>query len=85
MQRLVEQGYELCSLDHLTGVHHDRWVADVGYHAPVVSDEQDCHSTFGLQLAQEIEYFCLDSDSAKDKLIFNRTVTLRDLWAKKGG
>jgi glutaminyl-tRNA synthetase len=23
-------------------------------------------------------YFCLDSDSTKDKLIFNRTVTLRD-------
>src|SRR5690606_22205194 len=28
-------------------------------------------------------YFCLDSDSSGDKLIFNRTVTLRDLWAKK--
>ncbi len=28
-------------------------------------------------------YFCLDSDSTKDKLIFNRTVTLRDMWAKE--
>ena len=27
-------------------------------------------------------YFCLDIDSTKDKLIFNRTVTLRDMWAK---
>jgi glutaminyl-tRNA synthetase len=27
-------------------------------------------------------YFCLDSDSTKDKLVFNRTVTLRDMWAK---
>jgi glutaminyl-tRNA synthetase len=27
-------------------------------------------------------YFCLDADSTKNKLIFNRTVTLRDLWAK---
>ncbi len=28
-------------------------------------------------------YFCVDSiDSAADKLIFNRTVTLRDTWAK---
>jgi glutaminyl-tRNA synthetase len=27
-------------------------------------------------------YFCLDVDSTKNKLIFNRTVTLRDLWAK---
>lgn len=28
-------------------------------------------------------YFCLDTDSSREKLIFNRTVTLRDLWAKK--
>lgn len=28
-------------------------------------------------------YFCLDPDSTSDKLIFNRTVTLRDMWAKK--
>ena len=28
-------------------------------------------------------YFCLDSkDSTKDKLIFNRTIALRDTWAK---
>lgn len=30
-----------------------------------------------------IGYFCLDSDSTKDKLVFNRTVTLRDMWAKE--
>jgi glutaminyl-tRNA synthetase len=28
-------------------------------------------------------YFCLDSDSTKDKLVFNRTVALRDMWAKE--
>ncbi|NLN75039.1 MAG: glutamine--tRNA ligase/YqeY domain fusion protein [Armatimonadetes bacterium] len=27
-------------------------------------------------------YFCVDSDSSADKLIFNRTVTLRDTWAR---
>ena len=27
-------------------------------------------------------YFCLDKDSTTDKLIFNRTVTLKDSWAK---
>ncbi len=27
-------------------------------------------------------YFCLDKDSAEDKLIFNRTVTLKDSWLK---
>lgn len=28
-------------------------------------------------------YFCLDPDSTPGKLIFNRTVTLRDMWAKE--
>ncbi len=28
-------------------------------------------------------YFCLDPDSTSEHLIFNRTVTLRDSWAKK--
>lgn len=28
-------------------------------------------------------YFCLDKDSGEGKLIFNRTVTLRDTWAKE--
>ena len=27
-------------------------------------------------------YFCVDSDSTEEKLIFNRTVSLRDSWAK---
>jgi len=27
-------------------------------------------------------YFCVDPDSSKGKLVFNRTVTLRDAWAK---
>ncbi|MBA3649664.1 MAG: glutamine--tRNA ligase/YqeY domain fusion protein [Chitinophagales bacterium] len=28
-------------------------------------------------------YFCLDKDSKEDNLIFNRTVTLKDSWAKE--
>jgi glutaminyl-tRNA synthetase len=28
-------------------------------------------------------YFSLDADSTKDKLIFNRAVTLKDMWAKE--
>ncbi|UCE62789.1 MAG: glutamine--tRNA ligase, partial [Nitrospirota bacterium] len=27
-------------------------------------------------------YFCVDSDSSDEKLVFNRTVSLRDSWAK---
>ena len=28
-------------------------------------------------------YFCLDKDSSKEKMIFNRTVSLKDGWAKE--
>ncbi len=27
-------------------------------------------------------YYCLDKESTKEKLVFNRTVTLKDGWAK---
>ncbi|MBZ0247681.1 MAG: glutamine--tRNA ligase/YqeY domain fusion protein [Cyclobacteriaceae bacterium] len=30
-----------------------------------------------------IGYFCMDLDSTKDKLVFNRTTTLRDMWSKE--
>ncbi|HNP53596.1 MAG TPA: glutamine--tRNA ligase, partial [Ferruginibacter sp.] len=28
-------------------------------------------------------YFCLDKDSTANKLVFNRTATLKDTWSKK--
>ncbi|MDZ7332065.1 MAG: glutamine--tRNA ligase/YqeY domain fusion protein [candidate division KSB1 bacterium] len=31
---------------------------------------------------ERLGYFCVDPDSTNDKLVFNRTVTLRDTWAK---
>jgi glutaminyl-tRNA synthetase len=31
---------------------------------------------------ERMGYFCVDPDSAKGKLVFNRTVSLRDTWAK---
>lgn len=31
---------------------------------------------------ERMGYFCVDPDSGEDKLVFNRTVTLRDPWAK---
>jgi len=31
---------------------------------------------------ERLGYFCADPDSSSDKLVFNRTVTLRDPWAK---
>ncbi|PCH77237.1 MAG: glutamine--tRNA ligase [Flavobacteriaceae bacterium] len=32
---------------------------------------------------QRLGYFCVDKDSTADKMVFNRTVALRDSWAKK--
>ncbi|WP_373057223.1 glutamine--tRNA ligase/YqeY domain fusion protein [Zunongwangia sp. H14] len=32
---------------------------------------------------QRIGYFCVDKDSTAEKIVFNRTVTLRDSWGKK--
>jgi len=31
---------------------------------------------------ERLGYFCVDPDSSPEKLVFNRTVTLRDTWAK---
>ncbi len=33
---------------------------------------------------ERLGYFCADVDSSDDNRVFNRTVTLRDSWAKKG-
>ncbi|MBI5775229.1 MAG: glutamine--tRNA ligase/YqeY domain fusion protein [Verrucomicrobia bacterium] len=32
---------------------------------------------------ERLAYFCLDRDSAPGKLVFNRTITLKDTWAKE--
>ena len=34
---------------------------------------------------ERIGYFCVDPDSAPGALVFNRTVSLRDTWAKIEG
>ena len=31
---------------------------------------------------ERLGYFCVDPDSTEQRLVFNRTVTLRDTWAK---
>jgi glutaminyl-tRNA synthetase len=31
---------------------------------------------------ERLGYFCVDEDSSGGKLIFNRTVTLKDAWAR---
>jgi len=34
---------------------------------------------------ERLGYFCVDYDSTPDRLVFNRTVTLKDTWAKIAG
>ncbi|HKP11740.1 MAG TPA: glutamine--tRNA ligase, partial [Blastocatellia bacterium] len=31
---------------------------------------------------ERLGYFCVDPDSAAERLVFNRTIGLRDTWAK---
>jgi glutaminyl-tRNA synthetase len=31
---------------------------------------------------ERLGYFCIDRDSAEDRIVFNRTVTLRDTWSR---
>ncbi len=41
------------------------------------------NETAGKQVQFErLGYFCVDSDSTQDKIVYNRTVTLKDSWAK---
>ena len=50
----------------------------------------DCHVEPSLKGAkpgsryqfERLGYFCVDPDSSDEKLVFNRTVSLRDTWAK---
>jgi glutaminyl-tRNA synthetase len=34
---------------------------------------------------ERLGYFCVDADSSGDRLVFNRTATLKDTWAKIAG
>ena len=34
---------------------------------------------------ERVGYFCVDNDSQPEKLVFNRTISLRDSWAKIAG
>ena len=38
--------------------------------------------TVVVVLFERVGYFCVDHDSTPEKLVFNRTATLRDTWVK---
>ncbi|WP_372367637.1 glutamine--tRNA ligase/YqeY domain fusion protein [Candidatus Uabimicrobium sp. HlEnr_7] len=49
-----------------------------GYIEPSVK-EAKAEKTYQFE---RVGYFCIDKDSTEEKLVFNRTITLKDSWAK---
>jgi glutaminyl-tRNA synthetase len=66
----------------------DDWLEQINPNSLEVLDK--CYIEPGLAQAkpgdrfqfERVGYFCVDPDSTEDKLVFNRTVGLRDAWAK---
>jgi len=64
--------------DFMDFVNPDSLEKVTGYLEPSLKDSQ-----IGDQVQfQRLGYFNVDKDSTPEKLVFNRTVTLRDTWAK---
>ena len=56
-------------------------------HVPAQSTPPSIRALTLLQPGDTVQfertgYFCVDPDSTDDRLVFNRTTTLRDSWAK---
>ncbi|MCM4154998.1 glutamine--tRNA ligase/YqeY domain fusion protein [Gramella sp. AN32] len=64
--------------DYLEFVNPDSLQVITGYLEPSLKNA----SVMDKFQFQRIGYFCVDKDSSKEKLIFNKTVGLRDSWAK---
>ncbi len=65
--------------DYLDFVNPDSLKVVTGYLEPSLKDAQILDK---VQF-QRIGYFCVDKDSTPENPVFNRTVSLRDSWAKK--
>jgi glutaminyl-tRNA synthetase len=67
--------------DWRTNINPDSLQTASGYVEPSLADARP-----GLRVQFErLGYFCVDKDSRPGKLVFNRTVTLKDTWAKIQG
>ncbi len=65
-------------IDFMEFVNPDSLEVITGYVEPSLKSAQ-IEERFQFQ---RIGYFCVDKDSCSEKLVFNRTVGLRDSWAK---
>ncbi|MBQ4913394.1 glutamine--tRNA ligase/YqeY domain fusion protein [Maribacter sp. MMG018] len=64
--------------DFMDFINPDSLKTITGYVEPSLKD-----ASIGERFQfQRIGYFCVDKDSSAEKLVFNRTVGLRDSWAK---
>ncbi len=61
----------------LSNLNTDSLKTITGYIEPYVGVASMKHFQF-----ERLGYFCLDEDSTNEKPVFNRTVTLKDSWAK---
>lgn len=65
--------------DFLEFINPDSLNVITGYVEPSLKDAE----VLNKYQFQRIGYFCVDKDSSEEKLVMNRTVGLRDSWAKK--
>ena len=83
--RLYDRLFKVEDLSQAEGDFKDYLNPDSLQEMPTVYAEPALKSANAEERYQFLRkgYFCLDPDSSGDKLIFNRTVTLRDMWTKK--
>ncbi|WMX14051.1 glutamine--tRNA ligase/YqeY domain fusion protein [Aureispira sp. CCB-E] len=75
-----EKGEEIeVSIDFKTFLNPNSLKTVSAYLEPSLVNAQPSDSFQFMRLG----YFCVDKDSTKDNLIFNRSVTLKDSWAKQ--
>ena len=65
--------------DFLSNINPDSLKVITAYVEPVVKNAK---TETKFQFERQ-GYFCVDKDSTENNLVFNRTITLRDSWAKK--
>ena len=51
----------------------------------IVTGMSGAGKSTALKVLEDVGYFCVDKDSEPGKLIFNRTVSLKDSWEKIKG
>ena len=64
--------------DFISNLNPDSLVVKQAYIEPFVKEAKE-GDKFQFE---RLGYFCVDPDTTEDKLVFNRTVTLKDTWAK---